>query len=782
MRITLDYYRILSVPIRATKEQIDKSFEDRCQQQPRREYSDFAIASRQKLLQQAHQVLADESQRAAYDAKFFTAIDNGNGDIEAIPESDLETKTETSSPQVQLSTSPEALTTPITPSIKITSNLFAGALLIYYELAEYELIIRLGVDFLNNNIYANSAKNIENTSAESIVEVSGKEDVILSVVLSYLELSREQWRRKNYENAAISGQMGIDLLENEQLFPTLKAEIEMDVHKLKPYRILELLAKSKSNSPERLKGLQLLQEMIRQRQGIEGRGNDYSGLTVEEFLHFIQQLRSYMTVQEQQKLFATEARRGSGVAGFLAVYALIARGYTKQKPQLILEAQELLRVLGKTQDISWEQAICYLLLGQTKQAIAVIEKSPESKMVNAIKQNSQGSPDLLPGICFYGEKWLKEDVLSQFWDLRNHSMTLDEYFSNPQVQKYLEQLSPVAVPPIAQAPEQTTKNQEKTRQRRKFFSWGNLKQSSAKSKIHAAKNSSEISQGRSNSTTATLERNPSNNSGTTANVALTGGNPSLLRQRNGSDLYMANQDRYPHQQAAIRGRRPYNSSQSRYKSPLWLIFLKAGALLAGLIFSLGALGFFITKQTLNRNAQKIAETTIESEQTTRSQTTPNLEPERIEIKQPTNSSVTQPPTKPEKPAIPVFDDASAQEVIQKWLDSKSAALGKSYQIEQLNSILASDLLTKWTSTARYYQQTNIYRDYQHKLKISSVVFDSQKPNLATVEAEVQEIAQHYQGGKLNSSQSYDDSLLVRYQLIKEGDSWLIQTSEVLKTL
>ncbi|MGK7897796.1 MAG: J domain-containing protein, partial [Xenococcus sp. (in: cyanobacteria)] len=146
MRITLDYYRILSVPIKATSEQIEKSFEDRCQQKPRREYSNFAIASRQKLLQQAYQVLADESQRAAYDAKFFTAIDNGNGDIEAIPESDLETQTETTSPQVQLSTNPDELTTPITPSIEISTELFAGALLIYYELAEYELILRLGVD------------------------------------------------------------------------------------------------------------------------------------------------------------------------------------------------------------------------------------------------------------------------------------------------------------------------------------------------------------------------------------------------------------------------------------------------------------------------------------------------------------------------------------------------------------------------------------------------------------------------------------------------------------
>ena len=785
MRITLDYYRILSVPIKATQEQIDRAFEDRCQQQPRREYSDFAIASRQKLLQQAHQMLSDAAQRSAYDAKFFTAIDDGNGDIKAIPESDLEPNTETSSPQVQLSTSPEESTAAIIPSIEIPAELFAGALLIFYELAEYELILRLGVDYLNHNASPTPEDSTEEVPAELTIDNSGKEDVILSVVLSYLELSREQWRRNKFENAAISGQMGIDLLETEQLFPTLKAEMAMDVHKLKPYRILELLANSQHNSPERLKGLQLLQEMIRQRQGIEGKGNDYSGLTVEEFLHFIQQLRSYLTVKEQQKLFVAEAQRGSGVAGFIAVYALIARGYVYQQPQFITEAQQLLQVLSPTQDISWEQAICYLLLGQTKQAISAIETSQESQIVTAIKQHSQDAPDLLPGICFYGEKWLKEDVISQFWDLKDSPITLDEYFNNPKVQDYLEQLSPVspvASPVLVNVPEQPSLIEEKTKQHRNLFSWGKGKQAAEESKIQAANSSSPGSKAVKTSATATLERYPQNNLGTVPTGSFGKGNSNLSGQRNRTHSHAFSNTQYPNQQPTVPPRRTNNRSQSRYKSPLWLIFLKGGMLLMGLIFSLGALGFFITKQSLNRKSQEIAETPLKLEVKNLSETAPNLEVAKLKTTEVTDSAIPKPQAEPEKPALPVFDNASAQQVIQQWLDSKSAALGKSYQLEKLNSILAPDLLSKWSNIASYYQQTNIYRTYQHKLKIRSVVFDPKKPNVATVEAEVQEIAQHYQTGKLNSSQSYDDNLLVRYQLIKQGDSWLIQTSEVLKTL
>ncbi|MGL5836257.1 MAG: IMS domain-containing protein, partial [Waterburya sp.] len=45
-----------------------------------------------------------------------------------------------------------------------------------------------------------------------------------------------------------------------------------------------------------------------------------------------------------------------------------------------------------------------------------------------------------------------------------------------------------------------------------------------------------------------------------------------------------------------------------------------------------------------------------------------------------------------------------------------------------------------------------------------------------------EVAQHYQSGQLDQTQSYNDNLLVRYQLIRKGDNWLIQNAEVLKTL
>ena len=56
MRIPLDYYRILSVPIKATPEQLEQAYSDRLQQQPRREYGQQAILARQQLIKNAYQI------------------------------------------------------------------------------------------------------------------------------------------------------------------------------------------------------------------------------------------------------------------------------------------------------------------------------------------------------------------------------------------------------------------------------------------------------------------------------------------------------------------------------------------------------------------------------------------------------------------------------------------------------------------------------------------------------------------------------------------------------
>lgn len=401
MRIPLDYYRILGLPIQASIEQLQQAYRDRLLQLPRREYSEKAIAARKQLVDAAYKVLAHPQQRQRYDSNYFVAA---YGDS-------VDTLTET------------PLATEVAPSIEITQEQFTGTLLILQELGEYELVLNLGQPYLDP----------ENPN-------SNDPDLIMTVALACLELGREQWQQGQYEKAASTLENGYQLLTNAGLFAKTSQEIAADLNKLRPYRILELLAQPQNHVVERKQGLQLLQDILHQRGGIDGTGDDGSGLGLDDFLRFIQQLRSYLTVREQQELFEAESQRPSPVANYLAVYALIARGFAERMPILIRKAKLHLMRLGKRQDVHLEQAVCSLLLGQTTEASRAVELSQEAEALSLIRENSQGSPDLLPGLCLYSERWLQNEVFAQFRDLSSRPVSLKDYFADEKVQAYLEAL------------------------------------------------------------------------------------------------------------------------------------------------------------------------------------------------------------------------------------------------------------------------------------------------------------------------------------------------------
>ncbi|NEP19458.1 MAG: J domain-containing protein, partial [Leptolyngbya sp. SIO4C1] len=126
MRIPLDYYRILGLPIQATAEQLEQAYRDRMLQLPRREYSENAIQSRKQLIDEAFAWLSDPIKRKTYDDQFlsYTSLE--------------EAKTGAQSEDTY------------GPSIEIDQQLLTGALLILLELGEYELVIRLGRPYLSS--------------------------------------------------------------------------------------------------------------------------------------------------------------------------------------------------------------------------------------------------------------------------------------------------------------------------------------------------------------------------------------------------------------------------------------------------------------------------------------------------------------------------------------------------------------------------------------------------------------------------------------------------------
>ena len=112
----------------------------------------------------------------------------------------------------------------------------------------------------------------------------------------------------------------------------IRKELEEDLLALLPYRILDLLSRDLNDQESHKKGLSMLENLIIKRGGLEGNNKseykDY--LNQNEFEVFFQQIKPFLTVQEQIDLFLELQKRGSLEAGFLAFLSLTAIGFSRE--------------------------------------------------------------------------------------------------------------------------------------------------------------------------------------------------------------------------------------------------------------------------------------------------------------------------------------------------------------------------------------------------------------------------------------------------------------------
>ncbi|MBF2071914.1 IMS domain-containing protein [Fischerella thermalis] len=757
MRIPLDYYRILGLPLAASEEQLRQAYSDRRQQLPRREYSQVAINSRKQLIEEAYVVLSDPKERRAYDQLYLAhaygserennptvAVENRAADSDSIESQGL--------------------------SIEINPDELAGALLILQELGEYELVLKLGHPYLtNNNSTGVQAGKTSETSDFSDTDPQ-RADVVLTVALACLELGREEWQQGHYENAAASLETGDQLLAHFGLFPKVQAEIQADLYRLRPYRILELLALPLEKTAERKQGLQLLQDILGDRGGIDGTGNDYSGLNIDDFLRFIQQLRNHLTVAEQHQLFEAESRRPSAVAIYLAVYALIARGFSQRQPALIQQAKQMLIRLGKRQDVHLEQSLCALMLGQTEEATRALELSQEYEALAFIREHSQNSPDLLPGLCLYGEHWLQNDVFPNFRDLAKQQASLKDYFADRRVQTYLEQLptqpetnyeGSITNQP-SHSPTQINPKSYRSNPNVVYGQFPNIRTHSSSSSPTSPTHSPNEGTGPEMSVTPVsgVER-VSRSNNYYMNGSARGGVPSQAqtprRCKSSPSAYSRGHNREQRPPAAARRRRSASRGGNAKMRLLWVL----GTTLASLFVLWLAIS---TTVKFVHNALRPA---------------PTLQDPQLSIQ------INEPPlTIPERNSKPQFPtgnltEATAEELIQTWLATKSAALGPNHEIDILENILTGSALTQWRLIARQDKADNRYRKYEHSLKIESLEIAPTDQEHAAVQASVTEATSFYENGLLNQQKSSKETVRVRYNLVRKPDGWRIREISVL---
>ncbi|WP_066383539.1 MULTISPECIES: IMS domain-containing protein [unclassified Anabaena] len=754
MRIPLDYYRILGLPLAASYEQLRQAYSDRIVQLPRREYSDAAIASRKQLIEEAYVVLSDPKERRSYDQLYLAhAYD---------PDS-------TATTQVAVENRPDGNNgshghfEAQNLSIDIASEKLVGALLILQELGEYELVLKLGRNYLGNQNGVATTKIANPFVSEGYLDNTERSDILLTVALACLELGREQWQQGHYENAAMSLAAGLDMLSREGMFTSVQAEIQADLYKLRPYRILELLALPQEQTGDRHQGLELLQSILDDRGGIDGNGNDQSGLNIDDFLRFIQQLRKYLTVAEQHKLFEGESKRPSAVATYLAVYASIARGFTHRQPALIRHAKQMLTRLAKRQDVHLEQSLCALLLGQTEEATRVLELSQEYETLALIREKSQDSPDLLPGLCVYTEQWLQTEVFPHFRDLAGQKASLKDYFANPQVQAYLEAL-----------PNDAETTQE----------WKVINRQSFPQPLHQNHPSGRNRQVYHNRTDdQELPTTPNYNSVESPHFPPTRENTAPIPPYTGTSQPETPEVKLSGMERAARATHHVNHTsqapvarpttkrkrrkpgdgvkQVRTRSHPRRTVNRKARLAATVFISLaGILVFWVLVST---TVGVIKNWFFPAPVLQGEQLSIQLNEPPIDI--PDRNSTLQPPEG-------VLTEVTARDVIQTWLSTKAAALGPNHDLGGLDEILAGSALSQWRLIAQQVRAQNHYRLYDHSLKVEYINKSETDPNRAVVGAMVRETTRFYENGRLR--RNTDESLRVRYELIRREGVWLIQ--------
>ena len=103
-------------------------------------------------------------------------------------------------------------------------------------------------------------------------------------------------------------------------------------------------------------------------------------------------------------------------------------------------------------------------------------------------------------------------------------------------------------------------------------------------------------------------------------------------------------------------------------------------------------------------------------------------------------------------------------------------------IKNLNNILAGTALANWQIIARSDRAKNRYRTFEHSLNIESVDTIPNNNNQAAIEATVSEKANFYDNGQINQQKSYNETLRVRYMLLKIGGKWRIKEMSVVNKI
>ena len=393
--LPIDHFRLLGVSPSAAPEAILRRLEARCDSPPDQGFTHEVLLQRADLLRRSADLLTDPADRAEYEAALLRLSESHpNGTV--------------------------GLDLP-------TSSEVAGLMLLWEANGALEA-------------FQLARQGLQPPQAPALG--SGREaDLTLLAALACSDAAVEEQDQRRYESAAQLLIDGIELQQRMGKLPDQQRQLEDALQGLTPFRILDLLSRDLGDQDSHQRGLTLLDELVVARGGLEATdayGVQPGSLNQEDFESFFQQIRRFLTVQEQIDLFSRWFERGAADAGFLTVLALTAAGFSRRKPEFLEQARDRLQTLANADLDPMPLLGCLdLLLGNVKDADRhfALLRDPD---LQAWFLNHPG--DRLAAQCEYCRAWLERDVLPGYRDVDASGVDLDAWFADRDVQGFVDRL------------------------------------------------------------------------------------------------------------------------------------------------------------------------------------------------------------------------------------------------------------------------------------------------------------------------------------------------------
>ncbi|QEY31934.1 DUF4101 domain-containing protein [Synechococcus sp. RSCCF101] len=403
MELPIDHFRLLGVAPSADPETVLRALERRLDQSPAGDFSDEILDMRAALLRGSAERLADPEQRLTYESE-LTSLQDRHPDGVA--------------------------------GLEIASSLDLGGLLLLHEAG------------LDAEAFEAASRALQPPRAPALGSTR-ESDLGLLAALSCRAAAKEEQEARRFEASAHLLRRGSQLLQRTGQWPQQRRQIDAQLEELLPFRVLDLVSRDLSNRSERQEGLALLRDLVQRRGGLEG-SRDAAGMDQDVFQAFFKQIRCYLTVQEQLDLFLSWEQNGSSTAAFLGSYTLIASGYAQRKPDRLSSAHGRLRATA-AEGLEPVLACLELLLGDVESAEASFGLCSTPAIQDWI---SQKADDPLAVLCEYCCEWLNREVLAGYRDIEVVA-DLEAWFSDRDVQAYIESRDPAPAPATGFAPIET---------------------------------------------------------------------------------------------------------------------------------------------------------------------------------------------------------------------------------------------------------------------------------------------------------------------------------------